>query len=247
MIHLKSTLLCALLLSQPALAQTSAGCLDGICINASIATLPSTIPWKAMPNDRRRSYVDPRNADAESVAEAKKRSDAGVAYATTFYPEIGNLAREVGDLMWSDRGRFDASSLAAFKTLKSTCKQFSWLGEYASASGFLTEITLMVYPAGAISNTSGDNVMRVHRIARVFPNIGTGDEMQDLQQKAQELIKMPVNDNARADSDRSPIASLSRSPAKGSATLEIQVTPTGKFDTRNFGKDPACKSRISAQ
>jgi hypothetical protein len=245
--HFKSMLLCAVVLCQPAFSQSTAGCLDGICINASIASLPASIPWSAVPNDKRRGFVPAEYATPENLADGKKRSDAGAAYAVTVYPEIGRLAREVGDLMWIERGHFDASSLAALKTLKSTCKQFQWVGGYASTGGFLTEITLMVYPAGAINNTSGNNTMRVHRISRIFPKIGAGDEMQDLQQKAQDLINLPVNDKARADSDRSPIASLSRSPAKGSATLDIQVMPTGTFDTRNFGKDPACKSRISAQ
>ena len=247
MIRFNSALLCALLLSQPALAQTSAGCLDGICINESIAKLPSSIQWKAVPNDKRRAYVPSEYATPENLADGKKRSDAGAAYALTVYPEIGNLAREVGDLMWSDRGRFDGTSLAALKTLKSTCRQFLWVGEYASTSGFLTEVTLMVYPASAENNKSGNNDMRVHRISRVFPKIATADEREDLRTKAQDLIKMPVNDKARPDSDRSPIASLSYSVAKGTATLDIQVMPTGTFDTRNFGKDPACKSRISAQ
>ena len=80
-----------------------------------------------------------------------------------------------------------------------------------------------------------------------YPNIAMGEELQDLRQKVQDLINLPVNDKARNHLDRSPIAMLSRSPAKGAATLDIQVVPPGMFDTKNFGKDAACKSRISAQ
>jgi hypothetical protein len=244
------TFLCALLLPQvaigqtaaPTSAQTTAGCLDGICINAGVETIPLHTPWKPVPGDQRRSFVDPRYADAANRADAKNNVERGAAYALSIYPEVGNVAADVGDLMNRDRGSFDAKTLGMLKTLKATCRPFAWVGEYASASGFTTEVTLMLYPAG-----SGTEGMRVHRITRAYPQIAMGDEFQDLRQKVQDLINMPVNDKARSAADRSPIAMMSRSPAKGSATLDIQVTPPGMFDTRTFGKDAACKSRVSAQ
>jgi hypothetical protein len=235
---------CVLALSSPLLAQaqTTAGCLDGICIKAGIDTLPSSIPWKTVPTDQRRSFVDPRYADAASRADAKSNVERGAAYALSIYPEVGAAARDLGDLMNRDGGRFDAKTVPLLKALKSTCRPFTWVGEYASASGFTTEVSLMLYPSD-----SGAKEMRVHRITRLYPQIAMGEEMQDLRQKVQDLINMPVNDKARSAADRSPIAMLSRSPARSSAMLDIQVTPPGMFDTRTFGKDAACKSRISAE
>jgi hypothetical protein len=229
-------------LLQAASTQASNGCLDGICINAGIESIPSSIAWKSLSNELRRSFVDPRYADAANRADAKNNVERGAAYAVSIYPEIGQQAREVGEFMGRDSGFFDSQMLVRLKQLKVACRPFTWVGEYESVSGYATEVTLMVYAGNGVANE-----MRVHRITRVYPKIAMGEEMQDLRQKVQDLISMPVNDKTRHHTDRSPIATLSRSPAKGSAMLDIQVTPPGMFDTRSFGKDVACKSRISAQ
>jgi hypothetical protein len=229
-------------LIQSASSQPVAGCVDGICINASVESIPMTIPWKQVTNDQRRSFVDPRYADASNQADAKNNVERGAVYAVSIYPEAAKIARDVGDLMGRDVGVFDAKMLVLLKTLRVACRPFAWTGEYDSTSGFVTEVTLMLYPS-----EGGANDMRVHRITRVYPKIAMGEELQDLRQKIQELINMPLNDKTRNHMDRSPIAMLSRSSAKGSAMLDIQVTPPGMFDTKNFGKDATCKNRISAQ
>lgn len=59
-----SFLIAGLGLGTGAFAQDKPGCLDGICVNTSIATLPKNTAWTPLDPQTLRSYFTPRTKDA---------------------------------------------------------------------------------------------------------------------------------------------------------------------------------------
>ncbi len=206
------------------------GCLDGVCIGMDVRAVPRTIAWKP---------IEPRfksNSDPADIAEYRKRTTAN---ARKIYPNADAAIAELVDVMGYEKSSFDAKVLPSLPKLTVACRQMLWIGRYDSASGFPTEVTLMVYPG-----KSDKPSFRVQKIQRTFPNIGAGDEFNSLKEKAEAAIKMPINDKSRKPQDMQPVAELSRSPAQGSATLEIKDMANGSFDSRAFGKDAECLNRV---
>jgi hypothetical protein len=206
------------------------GCLDGVCIGMDVRALPRTIAWKP---------VEPRftsDRDPADIAEHRKRTAAN---ARKIYPNADAAIAELVDVMGYEKSTFDAKVLPSLAKLSVACRQMLWTGRYDSASGFATEVTLMVYPG-----KSDLPSFRVQKIERTFPNIAAGDEFNSLREKAEAAIKMTINDKSRDAQDKLPVAQLSRSPAKGSATLEIKDMASGSFDSRAFGKDAECLNRV---
>jgi hypothetical protein len=222
------------------------GCLDGICVNASIQSLPSNIAWLPLLDDEMRSYVNPNYQDEANKTEAKRQLERGIALMKGIYPEPGIEFAPIADSAKQTYGLFDVNTLNHLKRINIACRPFAWRGTFKSSSGFLTEITLMAYPSGPIKNPSAQENFRVQKIKRYYPDIAMGTEFEDLKIKATDAIGMRVNDKSRAMNDVSPIASLSRSAAKGLATLEILDMPLGSFNPKTFGSEAECKSRISA-
>jgi hypothetical protein len=207
------------------------GCLDGVCIGMDVRSVPRTIAWKP---------VEPRfspNTDPADIAEQRKRTTAN---AKKTYPDADAAIAELVDVMGYDRSPFDAKVLPSLAKLTVACRQMLWVGSFDSASGFPTEVTLMVYPG-----KSDQASFRVQKIKRTFPNIGMGAEFTTLRDKAEAAIKMPINDKTRESLDKLPVAQLSRSPANGTATLEIKDMASGSFDSRAWGKDAECLNRVT--
>jgi hypothetical protein len=228
----------SLLACTMAAAQTNAGCLDGVCIGASVASLPPQIAWNALDPQLARSYVTPNTKDKGEQAAADQRLANAVLVAKKVYPAAAIDYAKIADVMALQSSQFDSKVLPSLSRLSLACKAHSWTGSFTNAQGLLTEVRLMLYPA--LDAAGNGNSMRVQRITRYFPEVALGAEMQTLRERLQKQISMPINDSNRSDKDLSPLAMLARSPAKGAAILEIMDMPLGRFDERKLAQQTAC-------
>jgi hypothetical protein len=231
----------ALGLGTGVLAQDKPGCLDGICVNESVATLPKNIAWTPLDPQTLRSYYTPGTKDAGEKPFAAKRVADGAVIAQKIYPGQGVDYAKLGNSMGLQNGGFDGSLLPTLGKLSMACKAQTWTGSFTNAQGLVTEVVLMMYPAES-SPGAQPNSLRIQRVTRYFPNVAMGSELAALRESLQGVINMPINDKTRSEKDLSPTASVSRSPALGAAILEILDMPLGRFDYRKLEQQAACKN-----